>query len=353
MRRVWRASESAAKSSPITGSAGKTTTKEFVARGTRRDEKVHRTSGNLNNELGVPLSLLSCPDDAQAAVFELGMNGPGQIAFLARASPDPDVALVTNVLPVHSNSSTRSTASRRPRESSSRCYVRTRSSVVNLDDVNVAVQAARHAGPRVTYRTVESADLKLESSRRSLSFPAPAYPSTTRDARTRVTLKIGGAHAAQRRLRGGGGRRGVRRSARTGARGDGERRARRGRGRMHAASDGVVVVDDTYNSNPEALASVLGTLSRQRAVRPTRPRHGDMLELDRNRPASTETPASLRPIGRRVARRRGTALAARGRAAGTRASRPSRATRHRPASSLVPGLIAAGRSRAWSRVPEA
>ena len=146
----------------ITGSAGKTTTKEFVAAGLAASAKVHRTTGNLNNELGLPLSLLSCPDDAEAAVFELGMNGPGQIAFLARLV-DPDVALVTNVLPVHLEFFDSIDDIAAAKGELFAVLRENATSVVNLDDVNVRVQAARHAGPRVTFGRAEGATLKLEA----------------------------------------------------------------------------------------------------------------------------------------------------------------------------------------------
>lgn len=80
----------------IAGSNGKTSTKELVraALGTRLS--VHATSGNLNNQIGVPLTLLAIPDDADVAVVEIGTNHPGEVAML-RAIALPDVAIVTSV----------------------------------------------------------------------------------------------------------------------------------------------------------------------------------------------------------------------------------------------------------------
>jgi UDP-N-acetylmuramoyl-tripeptide--D-alanyl-D-alanine ligase len=261
----------------ITGSAGKTTTKEFVAAALGATAKVHRTAGNLNNELGLPLSLLSCPEDADAAVFEMGMNGPGQIAFLARLA-DPDVALVTNVLPVHLEffdsiddiAAAKGELFAVMRESAT--------SVVNLDDANVRVQAARHAGPRVTFGRAEGADLKLEMI--SDRFVPGASLSFTHAGRAySVTLKIGGAHAALDALAAAAVvvACGVPLGPALAAIATVEPAP--GRGRLTHLPEDVVVVDDTYNSNPEALASVLGTL---RASTPQGRRvlvMGDMLEL--------------------------------------------------------------------------
>lgn len=85
----------------ITGSSGKTTAKEMLAAGLRAVcGDVHASTGSLNNHIGVPLSLARLPAEAPAAVFEIGMNSPGEIAPLSRLVR-PDVALVLNVLPVH------------------------------------------------------------------------------------------------------------------------------------------------------------------------------------------------------------------------------------------------------------
>lgn len=261
----------------LTGSAGKTTTKEFVAAALSASLNVHRTTGNLNNELGLPLSILSCPDDAEAAVFEMGMNGPGQIAFLARLA-DPDVGLVTNVLPVHLEffDSVDDIAAAK-----GELFAVLRpdaTSVVNLDDDNVRVQAARHAGPRVTFGRAEHADLKLLAIADRF---APGAGLTFEHARRSHTLalKIGGAHAAHDALAAiaavaaCGLPLGPALEAIAGV------EAAPGRGRLTRLPADVVVIDDTYNSNPEALASVLGTL---KASAPAGRRvlvMGDMLEL--------------------------------------------------------------------------
>jgi UDP-N-acetylmuramoyl-tripeptide--D-alanyl-D-alanine ligase len=261
----------------ITGSAGKTTTKELVAAGLGASIKVHRTTGNLNNELGLPLSLLSCPEDAEAAVFELGMNGPGQIAFLARLA-DPDVALVTNILPVHLEffDSIDDIASAK-----GELFAVLREdaiSVVNLDDGRVRVQAARHAGPRVTFGRAEGADLKLESVADRF---VPGAELTFRHAghATTVALKIGGAHAAWDALAAAATIIACGAALPPALAAIAAVEPAPGRGRLTRLPGDLVVVDDTYNSNPCALASVLGTLG---ASTPPGRRvlvMGDMLEL--------------------------------------------------------------------------
>ena len=85
----------------VTGSAGKTTTKELVAAFLRAGGlKVHATAGNCNNDLGLPLTVLNCPPDADALVVEMGTNHPGEIRHLVGIA-EPDVGIVTSVGTAH------------------------------------------------------------------------------------------------------------------------------------------------------------------------------------------------------------------------------------------------------------
>lgn len=80
----------------ITGSSGKTTTKNMTFSALATTLRVHATHANLNNRIGMPLTLLAAPDDAQAVVLELGTNEPGEIRALAQIAR-PDVAVITTV----------------------------------------------------------------------------------------------------------------------------------------------------------------------------------------------------------------------------------------------------------------
>lgn len=84
----------------VTGSSGKTTVKEMVALAIGGDRRVYRTEGNLNSQVGLPLTILRAPDDADVWVLEVGASEPGEIAKLA-AIAAPDDAIVTTVGPAH------------------------------------------------------------------------------------------------------------------------------------------------------------------------------------------------------------------------------------------------------------
>ena len=80
----------------VAGSNGKTTTKDIIRSALGRSMKVHATTGNLNNRIGVPLTLLAIPSDCEIAVVEAGTNIPGEVAIL-REIIDPDISVVTSI----------------------------------------------------------------------------------------------------------------------------------------------------------------------------------------------------------------------------------------------------------------
>jgi UDP-N-acetylmuramoyl-tripeptide--D-alanyl-D-alanine ligase len=84
----------------VAGSNGKTSTKDLIRAALSRSYSVHATTGNLNNRIGVPLSLLSLQPNAELAVIELGTSLPGEVAIL-RDIAEPDIALVTSIAEEH------------------------------------------------------------------------------------------------------------------------------------------------------------------------------------------------------------------------------------------------------------
>ncbi|WP_326500745.1 UDP-N-acetylmuramoyl-tripeptide--D-alanyl-D-alanine ligase [Methylomicrobium sp. Wu6] len=96
---AWR-KKASAKVVGVTGSNGKTTVKEMVAAVLAIDGEVLYTKGNLNNDIGVPLTLLRLAERHRYAVIEMGANHPGEIAYTA-AYAEPDVAIITNAGPAH------------------------------------------------------------------------------------------------------------------------------------------------------------------------------------------------------------------------------------------------------------
>src|SRR5690606_21685092 len=84
----------------ITGSNGKTTTKDMTANLLSLKYKVQKTEGNYNNHIGLPLTILALEEDTEIAILEMGMSGRGEIEFLARLAR-PDAVIITNIGEAH------------------------------------------------------------------------------------------------------------------------------------------------------------------------------------------------------------------------------------------------------------
>jgi UDP-N-acetylmuramoyl-tripeptide--D-alanyl-D-alanine ligase len=282
-----------AKFIALTGSVGKTTTKNLISAGLSAKRRVHSTEGNRNNQLGVPLTLLACPEDAEFVVVELGMSAPGEIAYLARLA-QPDIGLVTAIRPAHLEQFDSLDEIAAAKGELYAVLEREATSVVNLDDRNVRLQAARHAGPRVTFGRAGSADIVVQSVNDRL-IPGAELIFRHGDRTRSLQLELAGAHNAWNA---------VAALATVVAAGEDIDAAAAamsrvgptpGRCKIHQLDGGVVVVDDSYNSSPDALAAVLRTLQHCRPSGRKIVVMGDMLEL-----GSRETHFH-REAGRRVA----------------------------------------------------
>jgi len=261
----------------VAGSTGKTTTKELVAAALSASGTTHRTAGNRNNHLGVPLTLLACPDDAAFAAVEIGMSGAGEVAALARLVR-PGVGVLTNVRPEHMEFF-RTLDDVAAAEGELYAVLSDEAtSVVNVDDPLARVQGLRHAGPQVTFGTVERADLRMVSIEPRFR-PGTRFVFALVGVTRSVQLRLGGEHSAWNALAALAAAHAAGVDVDAAARAIAAIEPGPGRGRVHELGDGIVLVDDSYNSSPAALASILEMLR----VEPGAARRvavlGDMLEM--------------------------------------------------------------------------
>ncbi|MCU0935528.1 MAG: UDP-N-acetylmuramoyl-tripeptide--D-alanyl-D-alanine ligase [Gammaproteobacteria bacterium] len=256
----------------ITGSAGKTTTKDVIAQMLGSAMTVGKTGGNYNNHVGVPLSILGVPDDARAAVIELGMNHAGEIRALATIAK-PEIALVTNVGYAHVENFDRGIEgiALAKRELVEALPAAGGVAVLNADDERVARFAAAHAGRVVTFGLSEGAVFRatrVEPFEGGMRFVAGGVEFESPLAglhnvrNVLAGLAVAGLFGIDpQRLRD------VVRTLSTGAM-RGERLVR----------DGVTIYNDCYNANPEAMRAMIDVLRRAPARRRIAVL-GEMLEL--------------------------------------------------------------------------
>lgn len=290
----------------ITGSVGKTTTKEQLAVLLGRRFRVARNPGNLNNLFGFPLALLNIPDDTEWMVAEMGMSTPGELREISRLGR-PDVAVFTNVRPVHLEffGSVRAIA-----EAKAELLDGLREGglvVANAADPEVVRIARRHRerDPRarvVEYRMEEPG--QSETGVQATDYRATDYRATdiaaledgpghrfrleTPQGSVSVELPLLGLHNVENFLAAAAAAAelGIPPADLASAAAGLEPAA--GRGEIHRLPGGVVVIDDSYNSNPSALDRALEGAVALRDSTGTRRCWavlGDMLELGEEGPA--------------------------------------------------------------------
>ncbi len=271
----------------ITGSAGKTTTKDAVASLLSVAMPTGRTVGNYNNQYGVPLSILRLPEDSRAAAIEMGMNHAGEIRELARIAR-PQIGVVTNVGWAHAEYfeggiegvalAKRELIEELPADGVA---------VLNADDTRVREFRTIHPGRSILFGFSEDAEVRAEHLRLcpgGATFRCLGVDFETPLAGRHGVSNVLAALAVARAL--GIEPQRLRDAVRTLAAGKmrGERIQR----------NGVTVIDDCYNANPEAMRSMLELL-RNTPARRRIAVLGEMLELGR------EAGTLHREIGRFVA----------------------------------------------------
>jgi UDP-N-acetylmuramoyl-tripeptide--D-alanyl-D-alanine ligase len=254
----------------VTGSAGKTTTKDAIAEMLSEGFKTAKTEGNLNNHVGLPLSLLRVDETARVAVLEMGMNHAGEIRALAEIA-HPNTGVVTNVGWAHIENFDSIDGIAAAKRELIESLPDSGTAVLNADDERVAAFAEVHRGPAVFYGQAPSADVRAEDVEYSLDgtrFRVGSVkfesPMTGRHSVSNLlaAIAVAGVYGiAPDRL-----------TARVKKLLPGKMRGERFQHR------GILVYNDCYNSNPDAARAMLGVL-RDTPARRRIAVLGEMLEL--------------------------------------------------------------------------
>ena len=254
----------------VTGSAGKTTTKDAIAHVLAAELPVGKTVGNFNNHVGVPLSILRLPDECRVGVLEMGMNHAGEIRELA-AIARPEIGVVTNVGYAHveffDSIEGVAAAKRELIEGLPRDGV----AVLNADDTRVLGFRDVHPGRSVTFGFSADADVRAEAAEfraGGARFRVDGVDYETSLVGRHAVMNLLAAIAVAREFGIASGR--LREPVRSFTAGK-----MRGERLEH---NGILVWNDCYNSNPEAAQSMIDVLRESPAARRIAVL-GEMLEL--------------------------------------------------------------------------
>jgi UDP-N-acetylmuramoyl-tripeptide--D-alanyl-D-alanine ligase len=262
----------------VTGSVGKTTTKEILAAllGTRF--RVLKSEGNFNNEYGLPLTLFRLDETHQAAVLEMGMSRSGELSRLAEIAR-PDVGVVTRVAPAHLEffASVEEIALAK-RELIEGLNGRESVAVLNADDPLVAGFASHAPGRVLTYGITHAADFRAEAIEDRGALGSSFVLLQGAD-RLRLELALAGRHVISNAL-----------AALAAASVWGIRaaeaqdilrnlRAPAMRGELLRFANGVALINDSYNSSPAALHAMISVLAATPDYRRRILAAGEMREL--------------------------------------------------------------------------
>ncbi|NIZ93665.1 UDP-N-acetylmuramoyl-tripeptide--D-alanyl-D-alanine ligase [Kineococcus rubinsiae] len=262
----------------ITGSAGKTTTKDLLAQVLEPAGGVVAPRASFNNEIGVPLTVLRADEGTRTLVVEMGARGPGHIAALCRTAP-PRTAVVLTVGSAHVGEFGSLDATAAAKGELVEALGADGLAVLNADDTRVAAMAARTSAPVLTFGRSASADVRAED----VVLDAAARPAFTLargDERAPVTLQLHGEHQVTNALAAAAVALGLGRPlAEVAASLSTARVVSPGRMQVVERADGVTVVHDAFNANPDSVRAALKALVEMARGRRTWAVLGEMLEL--------------------------------------------------------------------------
>ncbi len=276
----------------ITGSVGKTSTRQMVAACLEQDLEIHQTEGNLNNEIGLPQTLLKAKPSAQAIILEMGMRGPGEIALLSRIAR-PDIAVVTNIGLSHIGRLGSRDAILAAKTEIVQGLRENGLIILNGDDALLR-DWGDQAADRYRIAYVTSSSDRAETLARNAVFVLAASQIKTTAAGSQftaivrehsgeqdsapVSLPFPGAHHVHNALIGLAVSRELKLALKQAASGAAGMKIVGSRQRMIDLG-GILMMDDSYNASPESMLAALDTLTELAGGRRRIAALGSMLEL--------------------------------------------------------------------------
>jgi UDP-N-acetylmuramoyl-tripeptide--D-alanyl-D-alanine ligase len=246
----------------ITGSNGKTTVKEMLAAILRaaagNDAAVLATQGNLNNDIGLPMTLLRLQPQHQYAVAEMGMNHAGEIAYLTRIA-EPTVALINNALPAHLEGLGSVEGVARAKGEIFEGLADDGTAIINADDAFAALWRQLAAPHRIVTFGLEatanvSAGYALNADSSRITLRTPQGEAT-------LNLPAAGLHNVRNALAATAAALAMGVSLQSVVAGLEGFSGAKGRQQRKAGLMGAIVIDDTYNANPASMKAAIDVLA--------------------------------------------------------------------------------------------
>ncbi|GAB2708578.1 UDP-N-acetylmuramoyl-tripeptide--D-alanyl-D-alanine ligase [Kitasatospora kifunensis] len=266
----------------LTGSAGKTSTKDLIAQLLAKIGPTVFTEGSLNNELGFPMTATRVEPDTRHLVLEMGARHKGDIAYLCSLAR-PSIGLVLNVGSAHLGEFGSKEGIAQAKGELVEALAEDGTAILNADDPLVREMAARTRAKVVTFGETPGADVRAQDVRLD-STGRPSFTLSTLAGSARVQLRLYGEHHVSNALAAAAVAMELGLSVDDTAAALGEAGAL-SRWRMEVVdrADGVTVVNDAYNANPESMRAALRALATMGGRGPERRRTwavlGEMREL--------------------------------------------------------------------------
>jgi UDP-N-acetylmuramoyl-tripeptide--D-alanyl-D-alanine ligase len=249
----------------VTGSVGKTSTKDLLAAVLATTMRTAASPRSFNNEQGLPITILDSADDTEVMVLEMGMRGPGQITRLCNVAR-PTVGLVTVVGDAHTALAGGIEGVARAKAELIESLPPTGIAVLNADDARVRAMAARTSAHVLTYGRALDADVHVGAIQLD-EWARPRFTVQTPWGTNQVGLAVSGAHMALNAAAAiaVAGALGV--SLETAAAALATATVSEGRMGILVAPSGALVVNDAYNANPTSVVAALDALAAMHAHR--------------------------------------------------------------------------------------
>lgn len=247
----------------VTGSNGKTTVKDMCAAimsAQVGEGRVLATSGNFNNDIGLPLTLLRLRDEHRAAVIEMGMNHAGEISYLTRLA-HPTVAVVNNAQRAHLEGLGSIAAVARAKGEIFEGLDPAGSAIINADDAHADIWRELAAGRRVvTFGIEQAADVSCLIDHGAA--PVPRITLRTPKGEAEFELHLPGCHNVMNALSASATCLAAGATLAAITQGLSAYRGAKGRLQRKPGQNGALLIDDTYNANPDSMRAAIDVLSQ-------------------------------------------------------------------------------------------